>query len=135
MALHVLEYEDAGSRNAKHSRTPLKISDTVSNTFKINYFMSEMRKLYIIPISLLLIFFFACKKEDPRVNIILSVEVIHHTLPIANAWVFMKSGATEFLGKDTTVYNWEKQLIQRGLQNLPVWSVGINTCIRRVLMA
>lgn len=64
-----------------------------------------MKKLSLLLFIPLLMFAFACKKEGKGGKINLTANVSHHNLPIENASVYIKYGATEFPGSDLTVYD------------------------------
>lgn len=52
-----------------------------------------------------LIAFFSCKKNQLGGKASVKGRVIHHSLPIANAIVYIKFNATEFPGDDISLYN------------------------------
>jgi len=71
-----------------------------------------MNRNCLLTVLLFFMVMSGCKKEEPKVavgSITLAIQVLHHTLEIPYARVFLKSDATSFPGKDTTVYDWVSQ--------------------------
>lgn len=56
-------------------------------------------------ILLMLMVTFSCKKNQLGGKASVKGRVIHHSLPIANAIVYIKFNATEFPGDDLSLYN------------------------------
>lgn len=63
-----------------------------------------MKKIYWIPL-LLVLFFYACKKNQLGGKSTIKGVVAHHSKKIPNAMVYIKFNATEFPGKDVNTYD------------------------------
>lgn len=63
-----------------------------------------MKKIPLLLLSLV-IGGISCKKNQLDGNSIIRGKVVHHSKAISGARVFIKFNATEFPGKDTTVYD------------------------------
>lgn len=62
----------------------------------------KLRFIYIVILSIAL---YSCKKGGVGGNTSIVTTVTHHGKPIKNARVFVKYGAYNFPGTDTTIYN------------------------------
>src|SRR6185436_6762610 len=79
-----------------------------------------MKKLsgILLCVSLFSVFLAACKKDDsPKIvhgNITLKVLALHHNWTIHYLSVYLKSNATTWPGRDSTLYNSVTQTTQNG---------------------
>lgn len=64
-----------------------------------------MQKIFLLSISLSMLFFYACTEEGPGGNASIQGQVVHHDIPIPDALIFIKYGATEFPGKSPANYD------------------------------
>jgi hypothetical protein len=95
-----------------------------------------MKKLSMFLLATVLVFA-SCKKEGIGGKSSVSGAVKHHALPIPNAVVYIKYGATEFPGTDVSVYDastvsnsaakYEFKELQKG--DYYLYSVGYDSAI------
>ena len=95
----------------RHIFVKLKTILVILNQFKKSFLLAIFLSAGII--------FYACKKQaDQPIPIIkratLNVEVMHHSWTIPNIPVYIKTNATEFPGKDTSVYDFKSITNQSG---------------------
>ena len=69
--------------------------------------MNKNIRFIYLALLLLTVSFYSCDPDDPGLGGESSVsgKVVHHDDPIPNALVFIKFGAKEFPGSDSTVYD------------------------------
>ncbi|MBS1634681.1 MAG: hypothetical protein JST26_02085 [Bacteroidetes bacterium] len=65
-----------------------------------------MKKIILFALATLIIFSFgSCRKNQMGGKASVKGRVLHHSLPIPNAYIYIKFNATEFPGDDYTKYD------------------------------